>query len=117
MGWANSSATANGAYGLYLVQSSNLLSIDYIMACAFDASVCVGQSDRVIVCNNLAEFSVVGFQIETSVDANVHNNVACHKSGGIVVFTRPNLPVRVGVLVSLTIRLKKYFGLETSVCA
>ena len=47
-------APDNGAYGLYPVQWSNVLIEDTVVIGASDAGVYVGQSDQIVVRNNLA---------------------------------------------------------------
>ncbi len=58
---------------------------------ASDAGVYVGQSDRIIVRRNLAEFNVAGIEIENSYNADVYENVATRNTGCILIFDLPNL--------------------------
>lgn len=90
--WTNGPDTANGAYGIYPVQTENTL-IDGVVAIgASDAGIYVGQSRNVIVRNSRAEFNVAGIEIENTLDADVFDNIAMHNTGGILVFNMPNLP-------------------------
>jgi parallel beta-helix repeat protein len=59
---------------------------------ASDAGIYVGQSQDIIVRNSRAEFNVAGIEIENSMRADVHDNVATHNAGGVLVFDLPNLP-------------------------
>ncbi len=90
--WTNGPSTENGAYGLYPVQTRNVLIENSIAIGASDAGIYVGQSDNIVVRNNRAEFNVAGIEIENSNNADVYGNVATNNTGGILVFNMPNLP-------------------------
>lgn len=90
--WTNGPSTENGAYGLYPVQSTDVLVEDSVVIGASDAGIYVGQSDRIVVRNNRAEYNVAGIEIENSNNADVYANVATNNTGGILVFNMPNLP-------------------------
>lgn len=47
-----------------------------------------------VVRNNRAEFNVAGIEIENTVHADVHGNVAVNNTGGILVFNMPDVPQR-----------------------
>ena len=89
--WTNGPDTANGAYGIYPVQTTNVLIEESIAIGASDAGVYVGQSRDVVVRNNRAEFNVAGFEIENTVNADVYDNVATNNTGGVLVFNMPHL--------------------------
>ena len=89
--WTGGPARDNGAYGIYPVQTENVLIDGAVAIGASDAGIYVGQSRNVVVRNSRAEFNVAGIEIENSVDADVHDNVARHNTGGILVFNMPNL--------------------------
>ncbi|HAQ34869.1 MAG: hypothetical protein CMF74_03715 [Maricaulis sp.] len=90
--WTNGPDTDNGAYGIYPVQTTNVL-IDGVVAIgASDAGIYVGQSRNVIVRNSRAERNVAGIEVENTVAADVYDNVATENTGGILVFNMPNLP-------------------------
>lgn len=89
--WTNGPDTKNGAYGLYPVQTTNVLIEGCVAIAAADAGIYVGQSKNVVVRNNRAEFNVAGIEIENTQDADVYNNVAVNNTGGILVFNMPNL--------------------------
>ena len=63
---------------------------------ASDAGIYVGQSRNVIVRNSTAIFNVAGIEVENCYDADVHDNVAQHNAGGILVFDLPDLPQKGG---------------------
>ncbi|MDA1372091.1 MAG: right-handed parallel beta-helix repeat-containing protein [Proteobacteria bacterium] len=94
--WTSGALTNNGAYGIYPVQSSNILIDGAVAIGASDAGIYVGQSTQIIVRNSRAEYNVAGIEIENSTFADVHNNVAVNNTGGILVFDLPNLPVQGG---------------------
>ncbi len=89
--WTGGPNEANGAYGIYPVESTDVLIEDTVVRGASDAGIYVGQSDRIIVRRNTAEFNVAGIEIENSFNADVYENVATRNTGGILVFDLPNL--------------------------
>lgn len=89
--WTGGPKTTNGAYGIYPVQTKNVLMEENVAIAASDAGIYVGQSQNVIVRNNRAEYNVAGIEIENTFDADVYDNVATNNTGGILVFNMPNL--------------------------
>jgi len=94
--WTGGALTTNGAYGIYPVQSTNILIEGAVAIGASDAGIYVGQSSQIIVRNSRAEYNVAGIEIENSTFADVYNNIATNNTGGILVFDLPNLPVQGG---------------------
>jgi parallel beta-helix repeat protein len=94
--WTNGPDPENGAYGVYPVESKNVLIEGVTVRGASDAGIYVGQSDNIIVRNSLAEYNVAGIEIENSTRADVYDNVATNNTGGILVFDLPDLPVMGG---------------------
>jgi parallel beta-helix repeat protein len=90
--WTGGPKTENGAYGIYPVQTTNVLLEGNVAIGASDAGIYVGQSKNIVVRNNRAEKNVAGIEIENSFDADVYDNVATGNTGGILVFNMPNLP-------------------------
>lgn len=90
--WTNGPDTDNGAYGLYPVQTKNVLIEDSVVIGASDAGIYVGQSQDVVVRRNRAERNVAGIEIENCIGADVYDNVATENTGGILVFNMPDLP-------------------------
>lgn len=90
--WTGGPKTANGAYGLYPVQTTNVLIEDCVAIGASDAGIYVGQSQQVVVRGSRAEYNVAGIEIENTRNADVYDNVATNNTGGILVFNMPNLP-------------------------
>jgi parallel beta-helix repeat protein len=89
--WTDGPRTSNGAYGLYPVKTTNVLIENSQSFGAADAGIYVGQSKNVIVRGCRAEQNVAGIEIENTIDADVHDNVATGNTGGILVFNMPNL--------------------------
>jgi len=89
--WTAGPSTKNGAYGLYPVLTKNVLIEDSVSIGASDAGIYVGQSDGVIVRRSRAEKNVAGIEIENTINADVHDNVATGNTGGILVFNMPGL--------------------------
>jgi parallel beta-helix repeat protein len=94
--WTGGPKAENGAYGVYPVESKNVLIDGVTVRGASDAGIYVGQSDNIIVRNSRAEFNVAGIEIENSSHADVYDNVATKNAGGILVFDLPKLPVMGG---------------------
>lgn len=90
--WTGGPLATNGAYGVYPVESENVLVDGVIVSGASDAGIYVGQSNNIIVRNSRAEFNVAGIEIENSTNADVHDNIATRNAGGILVFDLPDLP-------------------------
>lgn len=89
--WMEGPKTENGAYGIYPVQTTNVLVEESVAIGASDAGIYVGQSKNVVVRNNRAELNVAGIEIENTIDADVYGNVATNNTGGILVFNMPEL--------------------------
>lgn len=94
--WTGGPNETNGAYGLYPVQCSDVVIENNVVIGASDSGVYVGQSQNIVVRGNRAEFNVAGIEIENSSHADVHDNVATHNTGGILVFNLPDLAVKNG---------------------
>jgi len=94
--WAAESSLSNGAYGLYPVQSRDVLIERCLVVGARDAGIYVGQSERIVVRDSEARGNVAGIEIENSTDAEVVGNLAHDNTGGILVFNLPELPVQDG---------------------
>jgi parallel beta-helix repeat protein len=90
--WTRGPHPENGAYGLYPVSCTNVLIEEAIARGASDAGIYVGQSRNIIVRNSRAELNVAGIEIENSINADVHDNVATRNTAGLLVFDLPGLP-------------------------
>ncbi len=94
--WTGGPKSTNGAYGLYPVESSDVLIDGCVAIGASDAGIYVGQSKNIIVRNSVAQYNVAGIEIENSYYADVYDNLASHNTGGILVFDLPDLPQQGG---------------------
>jgi parallel beta-helix repeat protein len=90
--WTAGPKATNGAYGIYPVESSNVLVQDSYVRGASDAGIYVGQSENIIVRRNRVVENVAGIEIENSNKAEVTENLATRNTGGILVFDLPGLP-------------------------
>lgn len=96
VGWESFADVDNGAYGLYPVQTTNVLIEDSEVYGASDAGVYVGQSRKIIVRRNYVHKNVAGIEIENSTIADVYENETTENTGGILVFDLPNLEITGG---------------------
>ncbi len=96
VGWESFADEDNGAYGLYPVQTTNVLIEDSEVYGASDAGVYVGQSKNIIVRRNYVHKNVAGIEIENSTFADVYDNETTENTGGILVFDLPNLEITGG---------------------
>ena len=94
--WSGEPKASNGAYGIYPVESENVLIDASVVRGASDSGIYVGQSRNIIVRESIAVQNVAGIEIENCYDADVHDNVATQNTGGILVFDLPGLPQQGG---------------------
>ena len=90
--WSGGPDEDNGAYGVYPVESTDILVERVTVRGASDAGIYVGQSDNIVVRDNVAEYNVAGIEIENSTRADVYNNTVTKNAGGLLVFDLPDLP-------------------------
>ena len=81
----------NGAYGLYPVETENVLIENCEAHGASDAGIYVGQSNDVLVRNCLATFNVAGYEFENTYRSVFEHNEARDNTGGFLVFDLPGL--------------------------
>ena len=89
--WSGGPKTDNGAYALYPVLCKNVLLEECTAIGSSDAGIYVGQSDSVIIRNNIAYWNVAGIESENSRWVEIYGNEAYENSGGILVFDLPGL--------------------------
>lgn len=87
--WEGELNADNGAYGLYPVESQNILIEDSYVRGSADAGIYVGQSSNIVVRRNVSEENVAGIEIENSMEADVYDNEANKNTGGILIFDLP----------------------------
>jgi parallel beta-helix repeat protein len=90
-GAGNANNKKDGAYGLYPVQSSDVLIEKCTVRGASDSGVYVGQSRNIVVRSNEVYDNVSGIEIENSFFADVHDNRSHDNTAGILVFDLPAL--------------------------
>ena len=83
------------AYGLYPVESDNILIENSYAKGSNDAGIYVGQSNDIVVRNNVAEYNIAGIEIENSNRADVYN-IATLNSGGLLSFDLPGTNQKFG---------------------
>jgi parallel beta-helix repeat protein len=94
--WSTDGAKSNGPYGIYPVACTNVLIENSYSRGASDTGFYVGQSTNIEVRNNEAEDNVMGVEVENCHGANVHDNYLHGNTGGVLVFTGPNLAQKDG---------------------
>ena len=94
--WTAGPKETNGAYGIYPVESQDVLIDSVYVRGASDAGIYVGQSRNIVVRDSIATENVAGIEIENCFDADVYDNIATKNTGGILVFDLPNLPQQGG---------------------
>lgn len=85
-----------GLYGVYPVESENILVERCVATRIRDAGIYVGQSKNAIVRDNKVYGNVAGIEIENTVTALVENNDVHDNTVGLLVFVLPNNPSKVG---------------------
>ncbi len=78
-----------GLYGVYPVQSRNVVVTHCTITRIKDAGIYVGESERALVAYNEVHHNVAGIEIENTNDAEVRDNLAFENTAGILVFVLP----------------------------
>jgi parallel beta-helix repeat protein len=89
--WTSPNDEEHGAYGLYPVNTRDVLVEKTEIIGSSDAGIYVGQSNNIIVRKNKVHGNVAGIEIENSNDADVYKNHCWDNTGAILVFNHPNL--------------------------
>jgi parallel beta-helix repeat protein len=89
--WTGDDPSAHGGYGLYPVQSKNVVIEHCVASGASDAGIYLGQSDHAVIHDNEVHDNVAGIEVENTWFTDVHDNYAHDNSGGILVFALPGL--------------------------
>ena len=77
----------NGAYGLYPVQSHNVLVEGCEVSGAIDAGIYAGQSTNIIMRDNVAYANVSGIELDNTSDSDVYGNEVYDNGQGILLIT------------------------------
>lgn len=94
--WTRGPDSSNGGYGLYPVQCQNVLIEGSVAIGASDSGIYIGQSRNVIIRGNRVQRNVAGIESENSELVEIHDNEVTENTGGILVFSLPDLPVQGG---------------------
>ncbi len=84
--------TTHGGYGIYPVSCKQVLVENSTSDGASDTGIYVGQSDGIVVRNNVLTNNVAGIEIENSFNADVTGNDCHDNTVGVLVFDLPALP-------------------------
>ena len=94
--WTTGADSANGNYGYYPVNCTNVLIENAEVSYCADAGVYVGQSYNVTVRNVTAHHNVCGIEIENCINVDVYNNLSYNNAGGFVIYDLPGIPMKNG---------------------
>ncbi len=88
--------TGRSTYGIFPVQSSNVLVETSSATNIRDAGIYVGSSQNVVMRYNTAVGNVAGMELENSANGVVYGNYASGNVGGLLIFKLPGPPVQAG---------------------
>ena len=91
--WSGPVKETNGGYGVYPVACKRILVEHSYIRGASDSGLYVGQTEDVVLRYNKITENVAGIEIENCLRADVYENEAYGNTGGILVFSMPDLPV------------------------
>ncbi len=89
--WTGEVAEDNGAYGLYPVLSKRVVIEQCEVLGASDAGIYVGQSEDVVIKDNVVYWNVAGIESENCENVIIADNEAYDNTGGILIFDLPGL--------------------------
>ncbi|HEX4880665.1 MAG TPA: parallel beta-helix domain-containing protein, partial [Limnobacter sp.] len=84
-------STASGRYGIYPVESRNILVEETESIGASDAGIYVGQTNIAKIRKSRAAYNVFGFEIENVQDGEYSENLAECNTGGFLIYDLDNL--------------------------
>ena len=84
-------SAASGRYGIYPVESENILVEGSESVGASDAGIYVGQTNTAIIRDSRAVYNVMGFEIENVQGGEYDNNVAECNTGGFLIYDLENI--------------------------
>ncbi|MCB8961577.1 MAG: right-handed parallel beta-helix repeat-containing protein [Ardenticatenales bacterium] len=84
-----------GTYGLYPVQSTDVLIERSEVTGNHDAGIYAGQCENVVVRESVAYGNVIGIEIENTLNAEVYDNLTYENTNGIFIVLLPNLTSKV----------------------
>ena len=83
--WAETSPD-NGAYGIYPVESDDVIVENCYTQAAVDAGIYSGQNQRVIMRNNVMTLNVFGMEAENNIDVEIYGNEFTRNTTGLLVY-------------------------------
>jgi cytochrome c peroxidase len=84
-----------GTYGVYPVQSTDVLIERIEVTGVDDAGIYAGQCENVIVRDSVAYGNVIGIELENTVNGEVYNNHTYDNTTGIFIVILPNLTSKI----------------------
>ncbi len=84
-----------GTYGIYPVQSTDVLVERVEVTGVDDAGIYAGQSENVVVRDSVVYGNVIGIELENTVNGEVYNNHAYDNTTGIFIVVLPNLTSKI----------------------
>jgi len=76
----------NGTYGIYPVESDDVIVENCFAQAAIDAGIYSGQNQRVILRNNRMTLNVFGMEVENNIDVEVYGNEFFENTAGLLVY-------------------------------
>ena len=76
----------NGAYGIYPVESDDVIVENCYAQAAVDAGIYSGQNQRVILRNNRMTLNVFGMEAENNIDVEIYDNEFYLNTTGLLVY-------------------------------
>ena len=83
--WPETSSD-NGAYGIYPVESDDVIVENCYTQGAVDAGIYSGQNQRVIMRNNVMTLNVFGMEAENNIDVEIYDNEYTRNTVGLLVY-------------------------------
>lgn len=84
-------SASSGRYGVYPVESENILVDNAESIGASDAGIYVGQTNTAIIRNSRAAYNVMGFEIENVQGGEYDSNLAECNTGGFLIYDLENI--------------------------
>jgi len=84
-------SSSSGRYGIYPVESENILVENSESIGASDAGIYVGQTNNAIIRTSRAAYNVMGFEIENVRNGEYDENVAECNTGGFLIYDLENI--------------------------
>jgi parallel beta-helix repeat protein len=88
-------AENTGTYGVYPVQSSDVLIEEVEVTGVNDAGIYAGQCENVIVRDSVVYGNVLGIELENTINGEVYNNHAYDNTLGILIVLLPQLTSKI----------------------